>query len=227
MTDPRERVVRMLDGIGFQPELTADRTAIRLRHCPFHELARHQPEIVCGIHLWLIRGALRQLGAPAEATRLVPFATRRLCVVELGVPSTPEYNAVGPRGTVAYWGVADVDAVVAEWVAHGASVHRGPIGGRRLSRPAIGCVSRQRSPNTEAGRDGRAALGDKCCLAQATTPPDFIWEQLGVRNRPRCACWAGVIACARSRSTSGPFDRAQTRRSIVTLTITRTPGPDE
>ena len=59
-----ERVVRMLDDIGFQPELTADRTAIRLHHCPFHELARDQPDIVCGIHLGLIRGALLQLGAP-------------------------------------------------------------------------------------------------------------------------------------------------------------------
>ena len=84
-----ERVVRMLDDIGFQPELTADRTAIRLHHCPFHELARDQPDIVCGIHLGLIRGALLQLGAPPEATRLVPFVTPRLCVVELGPPFGP------------------------------------------------------------------------------------------------------------------------------------------
>ena len=61
-----ERVVRMLADIGFQPG-PADRTAIRLHHCPFHELARDQPDIVCGIHLGLIRGALLQLGAPAEA----------------------------------------------------------------------------------------------------------------------------------------------------------------
>lgn len=84
-----ERVVRMLDDIGFQPELTPDRTAIRLHHCPFHELARDQPDIVCGIHLGLIRGALQQLGAPAEATRLVPFVTPRLCVVEFGPPFDP------------------------------------------------------------------------------------------------------------------------------------------
>jgi len=40
-----ERVGGMLDDIGFQPELTADRTAIRLHHCPFHELARDQRPI--------------------------------------------------------------------------------------------------------------------------------------------------------------------------------------
>jgi len=76
----------MLDAIGFQPELTDDRTAIRLHHCPFHELARDQPDIVCSIHLGLIRRALQQLGASPEAMRLVPFVTPRLCVVELGPP---------------------------------------------------------------------------------------------------------------------------------------------
>jgi predicted ArsR family transcriptional regulator len=81
-----DRVVRMLDVIGFQPQLTDDRAAIRLRHCPFHELARDQPDIVCRIHLGLIRGALQELGAPAEAMRLIPFVTPRLCVVEVKPP---------------------------------------------------------------------------------------------------------------------------------------------
>ena len=79
-----ERVVRMLDDIGFQPELVAGGSEIRLRHCPFHELARDRPEVVCSIHLGLIRGALQQLGAPEEALRLVPFVTPTLCVVEIG-----------------------------------------------------------------------------------------------------------------------------------------------
>jgi predicted enzyme related to lactoylglutathione lyase len=35
-------------------------------------------------------------------------------------------NQPGPSGTVPYWTVADVDAVVAEWSRHGASAHRGP-----------------------------------------------------------------------------------------------------
>ena len=84
-----DRVVRMLDAIGFEPELTSDRAAIRLHHCPFHELARDQPDVVCSIHLGLIRGALEQLGAPPEAMRLVPFVTPRLCVVELAPPPRP------------------------------------------------------------------------------------------------------------------------------------------
>jgi predicted enzyme related to lactoylglutathione lyase len=37
-----------------------------------------------------------------------------------------EFNQPGPSGTVAYWTVTDVDAVVAQWSAHGATAHRGP-----------------------------------------------------------------------------------------------------
>jgi predicted ArsR family transcriptional regulator len=81
-----DRVVRMLDAIGFRPELTADRGAIRLHHCPFLELARDQPDVVCRIHLGVVRGALEQLGAPAEAVRLLPFVAPGTCVVELGPP---------------------------------------------------------------------------------------------------------------------------------------------
>jgi len=84
-----ERVVQMLDDIGFQPELAPAGDEIRLRHCPFHELARDRQEVVCGIHLGLIRGALQQLGAPQEALRLVPFVTPTLCVVQMG-PRPPD-----------------------------------------------------------------------------------------------------------------------------------------
>ena len=84
-----ERVVQMLDDIGFQPELAPAGDEIRLRHCPFHELARDRQEVVCGIHLGLIRGALQQLGAPQEALRLVPFVTPTLCVVQIG-PRSPD-----------------------------------------------------------------------------------------------------------------------------------------
>jgi predicted ArsR family transcriptional regulator len=86
-----ERVVRMLDDIGFQPELAGGLSEIRLRPCPFHELARDRQDVVCGIHLGLIRGALEQLGAPEEALRLLPFVTPTLCVVEIG-PRPPGWD---------------------------------------------------------------------------------------------------------------------------------------
>ena len=37
-----------------------------------------------------------------------------------------ELNQPGPAGTSPYWTVADVDSFVADWVAHGATAHRGP-----------------------------------------------------------------------------------------------------
>jgi predicted ArsR family transcriptional regulator len=88
-----QRVVRMLDDIGFQPELAPGSAEIRLRHCPFHELARDRQEVICGIHLGLIRGALQQLGAPEEVLRLVPFVTPSLCLVQIG-PRAPGRNGL-------------------------------------------------------------------------------------------------------------------------------------
>ncbi|GAA1848297.1 VOC family protein [Microlunatus capsulatus] len=44
----------------------------------------------------------------------------------LTVHRTDEFNAGGPAGCVAYWDVEDVDRVTAEWVAGGATAHRGP-----------------------------------------------------------------------------------------------------
>ena len=37
-----------------------------------------------------------------------------------------DFNSPGPSGTSPYWTVADVDAFVEEWTAHGATAHRGP-----------------------------------------------------------------------------------------------------
>jgi len=80
-----DRLVMLLDDAGFAPERPAGpRDSIRLRHCPFGPLAREQPAIVCGVHLGLMRGALRELGAPLDAVRLEPFVAPELCVAHLG-----------------------------------------------------------------------------------------------------------------------------------------------
>jgi len=84
---PREAlapVLRMLSAAGFAPELTADASAIGLRHCPFRELAAQHPEIVCRAHLGLIQGMLAHVGAPLGATQILPFVSPELCVAILG-----------------------------------------------------------------------------------------------------------------------------------------------
>lgn len=86
--DAQEAVVRLnrvLDSVGFESEARATDKGVdvRLRHCPFLEVAQKHTDIVCAIHLGLMQGALDELGAPVEATSLEPFVTPRLCVAHL------------------------------------------------------------------------------------------------------------------------------------------------
>ena len=46
--------------------------------------------------------------------------------VRLTLHRNDESNTSGPAGVSAYWTVADVDVIVADWTAHGAVAHRGP-----------------------------------------------------------------------------------------------------
>lgn len=71
--------------VGFDPEVTASEPQERrilLHACPFRALAREHPEVVCSIHLGMLRGTLSRLGS-AAASRLVPFVEPELCVAYL------------------------------------------------------------------------------------------------------------------------------------------------
>ncbi len=83
-----DRVVALLDTFGFAPELDdADLSAPRLlvRRCPFLQVARQHQEVVCAIHLGIVRGALDQLGVDVEVRDLIPFVEPDLCVSHLRV----------------------------------------------------------------------------------------------------------------------------------------------
>ena len=82
--DPLARLVELLAAIGFEPEPAPDGQTIRLHHCPFREMAEENRDLVCGVHLGLMQGALGVLGAPVSATRLLPFVEPELCVAVLG-----------------------------------------------------------------------------------------------------------------------------------------------
>jgi predicted ArsR family transcriptional regulator len=88
-----ERLVGMFAELGFEPEPADEGRRILLHRCPFREVAEQRPEIVCSVHLGLMQGALAQLGAPLEATRLEPFVTPQLCVAHLRAP-----RMAGPAG---------------------------------------------------------------------------------------------------------------------------------
>lgn len=81
------RLDRLLDRVGFQPETrsTDDGAEVRLRHCPFLEVAQKHTDIVCAIHLGLMQGALDELRAPVAAASLEPFVTPQVCLAHLRV----------------------------------------------------------------------------------------------------------------------------------------------
>jgi predicted ArsR family transcriptional regulator len=88
--DATARLDRVLDAIGFQPEVRtgSDGTEVLLHHCPFREVAERHTDVVCAIHLGLMQGALDELRAPLQATSLEPLVSPNLCVARLqGEPS--------------------------------------------------------------------------------------------------------------------------------------------
>lgn len=89
MDDAAARVTRLFAELGFQPALiaTAAGHQIELHACPFRAVAREHPEVVCSVHLGLLRGSLARLGVQAEAS-LQPFLEPELCVARLRPPSS-------------------------------------------------------------------------------------------------------------------------------------------
>lgn len=82
------RIVALLDEMGFAPQLDgadAGTPRIRLRRCPFLDVARDHQDVVCSVHLGLMRGALDELGVQVEALALRPFVEPGLCVADLQV----------------------------------------------------------------------------------------------------------------------------------------------
>lgn len=78
-----ERLVRLMDGLGFAPVAAADGDAIDLHRCPFRQVAEQHPGVVCGVHLGLMQGVLEDLGAPLRVSRLEPFVAPGLCRAHL------------------------------------------------------------------------------------------------------------------------------------------------
>lgn len=85
------RLTEVLDAIGFAPESVTSgrRRQILLRHCPFREVAEHHRDVVCGVHLGLMRGVLAELDAPLDVDRLDPFVEPHLCVTHLTQRRSP------------------------------------------------------------------------------------------------------------------------------------------
>ena len=82
----RREAVNLLDELGFAPSTDARARIVKLHRCPLLEAAHQQPEVICGVHLGLARGALEELGNDpdqTERTTLQPFSEPGACRLEL------------------------------------------------------------------------------------------------------------------------------------------------
>ena len=80
-----QQLVETLDDFGFAPEAvtTGRGRQVLLHRCPFRDTAEEHRDVVCAVHLGLMRGMLAELDAPVDAKRLDPFAAPNLCVTRL------------------------------------------------------------------------------------------------------------------------------------------------
>ena len=91
----REAVAKLASALAqldFAPDVVADGDGgdylVNLRQCPFREVAEKHQQVICGLHLGLMRGALARMRAPLTADRLDPFVRPRLCVARLTIRRT-------------------------------------------------------------------------------------------------------------------------------------------
>lgn len=77
-TDARTEVLHILEEYDFSPR-EADGDDVDLTTCPLLEAARRHPDVVCAVHLGLVRGVLAERGVDPTGTSLEPFASPDSC----------------------------------------------------------------------------------------------------------------------------------------------------
>lgn len=84
-----ERIVTTLTDLGFEPEsrLNGPGVEILLHDCPFREIAKARTDVVCSVHLGLMRGMSEEMGGNVQVRSLEPFARPSLCIAH--VNTTP------------------------------------------------------------------------------------------------------------------------------------------
>jgi predicted ArsR family transcriptional regulator len=81
-----QAVTALFDQLGFAPARDGDR--IVLHACPYRTLARQHPDVICGLHLGMLRGALEVHGASGQRAWLEPFVTPARCLAGLSPAAT-------------------------------------------------------------------------------------------------------------------------------------------
>ena len=86
-------VVDLLQEWGYTPDVEVSGrqgdVTLTLQDCPFLDLARAHPEVVCGVHRGLLKGALEVAGEGRAGVSLRPFTGPRTCHAMLLRDRTP------------------------------------------------------------------------------------------------------------------------------------------
>lgn len=83
---------------GPQADLQPGDRSLTLRSCPVIDLARDRPEVVCSVHLGVIRGVVDSHPGPARVRDLVPADEPGVCVLRLDLVSDPDPEPGDPQG---------------------------------------------------------------------------------------------------------------------------------
>jgi predicted ArsR family transcriptional regulator len=80
-----ERAVALFTELGFEPVPVPAATGsrIELHACPFLDVARRHPGVVCGVHRGLLDATVDGAAAGTLTTTLTPFARPGICVADL------------------------------------------------------------------------------------------------------------------------------------------------
>jgi len=97
--DGTRQVGNVFTRLGFAPRVVDDRDGrhVELTACPFREVARAHPEVVCAVHAGLLQGTLSRLSVPeAQQAGIRPFVAPDLCIVDLPRRDGPDSGSAPP-----------------------------------------------------------------------------------------------------------------------------------
>jgi predicted ArsR family transcriptional regulator len=101
--DAIAKLTAIMAELGFAPQAIAGERdgeyRLCLRQCPFREVAQQHKDVICALHLGLMRGALARMRAPISAERLDPFVEPGLCVARLTPAKDAGVTDPAPRAT--------------------------------------------------------------------------------------------------------------------------------
>lgn len=84
--EARRRTVGLLAELGYRPEPDAQADRVALTRCPLLQAAHQHPEVVCAVHLGLVRSVLEAHGGDPARAELEPFSAPGRCSLRLHAP---------------------------------------------------------------------------------------------------------------------------------------------